>query len=69
MKDNRVATDYAVSRKQKRFIARLKMEKEGKKRVCHHSYTGLKRGKFETRAIVPSYFAEHWRDYAIEGVR
>jgi hypothetical protein len=63
-RENRVPTNYAVTRKQKRFIARRKMEEEGKHRVCHHSYTGMRNGNFEYRTRVPSYFAENWREYA-----
>lgn len=63
-KITRVATDYAVTRKQKRYRAKIKMEEEGKKQFCKHSYTGIKKGSFITQTKVPSYFAEHWKEYA-----
>lgn len=63
MKNTRVPTNYAVTRGQKRYIARRKMEEEGKKKVCKSSYTGIKKGNFVTQHKNPSYFAEHWREY------
>lgn len=59
----RFATNYAFSRKQKRYIAKQKMKEEGKKQFCKHSYTGIKRGNFTIQNRNPSYFAEHWREY------
>lgn len=64
MKNNRIATNYAVTRKQKRYIAKQNMEKAEKKQFCKHSYIGMKKGRFTVQTRVPSYFAEHWREYA-----
>lgn len=59
----RVATDYIITRKQKRFIAKRRMKEEGKTNYCKHSYTGIKKGNFTYYTRVPSYFSEHWREY------
>lgn len=64
MKVTRVPTNYAVTRKQKRYIAKRKMEKEGKRHFCKHSYMGITKGRFTVQNKIPSYFAEHWREYA-----
>ena len=61
---NRVATNYAVTRKQKRFIAKQKMKEEGKTGFCKHSHTGMKKGRFTYYTRMPSYFAEHWKEVA-----
>lgn len=64
MKVIRVPTDYAVTRKQKRYISKRNMVKEGKVQFCKHSYTGIKRGNFISQTIVPSFFSEHWKEFA-----
>ena len=63
MKVSRVPTNYAVTREQKRYIAKQKMKEEGKKNVCKHSYVSIKKGNFVMQNKVPSYFSEHWREY------
>ena len=64
---NRVATNYAVTRSQRRFIAKLRMKKEGVKRACHHSYSSIDNGKgFRSITRNSSYFSQHWREYAEE---
>lgn len=65
MNNNRVPTDYAVTRKQKRYIAKENMKKAGKRNFCKHSYTSVKRGLFIVYNKVPSYFAEHWKEEVI----
>lgn len=66
MKNSRVATDYAVTREQKRYIAKRKMEEAGLKNFCKHSHnsnvhpiTNVSLGT----TVHPSYFSEHWREY------
>ena len=65
-KTNRVMIDYAVTRRQKREIAKINMKKAGKKNICRHSYTVLT-SKFNPNAKSqvknPSYFSEHWKEY------
>lgn len=58
--------NYAVTRKQKRYIANKKMEEEGRERFRHHSYTSIQKGNFITITRNPSYFAKHWREYVEE---
>ena len=62
----RVAADYAITRKQKRYIAKLNMKKQGKKNFCKHSHTVLS-ALHSSDVIIqqrnPSYFAEHWKEY------
>lgn len=68
MKNKRVPTNYAVTRKMKRYIAKLKMKQEGKEKICKHSYMTMKRGNYSFQNKVPSYFAEHWKEYTEEVV-
>jgi hypothetical protein len=63
MKNNRVPTNYAVTRKQKRYIARKNMEDVGKQHICKHSYSTIKQGSFVIYTKIPSEFAKHWREY------
>lgn len=63
MKVTRVPTNYALSRDQKRYIAKQKMKEEGKTQICKHSYISVKKGNFITQNKEPSYFAKHWREY------
>lgn len=63
MEKRNVPTNYAVTREQKRYIARKKMEAEGKKRCCRHGYVVNKIGHTEFYSRTPSYFALHWREY------
>jgi hypothetical protein len=64
----RVATDYAVTRRQKRFIAKIKMKAAGLKKICKHDYTTL---YFYKKPVGTerhdSKFATEWRNY-VEGV-
>lgn len=60
----RVPTNYAVTREQKRYIAKKNMKDEGKKNFCKHSYIGVRKGSFVESTKIPSYFAEHWKEYA-----
>ena len=61
--ENRISTNYAVTRRQKRAIAKEKMKKEGKKNFCKHSYTTLSIKGYPMTTREPSEFAESWRDY------
>lgn len=61
---SRSAENYAVTREQKRYIARQEMKRAGKKNFCKHSYETVNLGHFSTYSRVPSYFAKHWREYA-----
>lgn len=60
----RSAENYAVTREQKRYIAKQEMRKAGKKNFCKHSYQTTKIGHFSSYTRTPSYFAEHWKEYA-----
>ncbi len=62
MSNKRTPTNYAFSRKQKRYIAKRNMKKDGKKSFCKHSYENLG-GNEVTR--IPSFFAENWRDFIV----
>lgn len=65
---NRVATNYAVTREQKRFIAKLAMKKDGIKNACRHTYTTQRNNRgFLSITYNPSYFSQHWREYAQRG--
>jgi hypothetical protein len=61
--------NYAVTREQKRYIARQHMEAEKAagtipKHYAKHSYTrGIKGGDTVRHS---SYFAEHWKEYVDE---
>lgn len=60
-----VPTDYAVTREQKRFIAKRLMREAGKKKFCKHAYHDLVGPNgIHIQVRDPSYFASHWRDYA-----
>ena len=64
MKDCRTPTDYIVTRRQARYIAKKRMREDGKRNINRHSYStysvpGTKR-TFTT--YNPSSFAENWRD-------
>lgn len=71
MNQTRVATEYIVTREQKRYIAKQNMKKAGKRGFCKHSYTSnvdpiTQKPLGSTRH--PSYFAEHWREYISENM-
>lgn len=59
----RVPVEYIVTREQKRYLAKKRMKEEKRKNVCKHSYTTIKKNNFVAYNRVPSYFAEHWREY------
>lgn len=59
----RVPTNYAVTREQKRYIAKLNMKKANKKQFCKHSYISVKKGNFVESTRIPSYFSEHWKEF------
>ena len=64
METKRTATNYALTRKQKRYIARLNMEKEGWKNFCKHSYnTRYYHNKPIGTYRIESPFASHWKEY------
>jgi hypothetical protein len=68
MKDKRTATDYIVTRRQARYIAKRNMEEKDITRYNKHSYTSLRDGNGNiTSTRNPSYFAENWRDYVRVG--
>ena len=64
MKDFRTPTDYIVTRRQARYIAKRKMKQDGKKNINRHSYStySTETGKTYT-TYNSSYFADNWRDY------
>lgn len=69
MKAKRVPTDCIYTRKQKRAIAKRNMEKAGKKQFCKHSYQTFSLNHLKEEQRIPSYFAEHWREFVkVEGV-
>ena len=50
MKHKRVATNYAVTREQKRALAKNRAKKQGLRRICSKSRGGT------------SWFQNHWRE-------
>lgn len=64
MKDTRVPTEYIVTRRQARYIAKRRMRQNGKKNINRHSYSTYSvPGTKKTYTVYnPSYFAENWRD-------
>ena len=54
--NNRVATNYAVSRKQKRYIAKQNMKKAGIRQICKPFFNGKWR----------SFFSINWRNFVEE---
>jgi hypothetical protein len=60
----RVPTNYAVSRAQKRYIAKQNIKKANvSAHPFKHDYTTVKKGNFTTYTRNGSYFSEHWREY------
>lgn len=51
MKNKRVAANYAVSREQKRLVAKNRAKKQGLRRICS-----------KCRGGGVSWFQTHWRD-------
>lgn len=64
MKNQRVPTEYIVTRKQARHIAKKRMREDGKRNINRHSYStySSETGKTYT-TYNSSYFADNWRDY------
>lgn len=64
MNYQRTPTDYIVTRRQARYIAKQKMKQDGKKNINRHSYSTYT-GKAGNSYTVynPSYFAKNWRDF------
>lgn len=68
-KSKRVPTYYAITRKQKREVARNNMIKEGKKQINKHSYNNVFfRDKIIGQTREPSFFAKNWREYAVKEI-
>lgn len=64
MKDPRVPTEYIVTRRQARYIAKQKMKQEGHKNINRHSYSTYQTETGYTYTVYnPSYFAKNWRDF------
>ena len=65
MKDPRVPTQYIVTRRQARYIAKRKMKEDGKKNINRHSYSTYSvPGTKKTYTVYnSSYFSENWRDF------
>lgn len=64
MKDPRVPTDYIVTRRQARYIAKRKMRQDGKRNINRHSYSTYQTETGHTYTVYnPSYFAKNWRDF------
>lgn len=59
----RVPTNYAVTRGQKRYIAKENMKKTNIVHPFKHDYSTIKKGSFLTYTRNGSYFSEHWKDY------
>lgn len=66
MEHHRMLTNYAVTREQKRNIAKKNMKKAGKRQFCKHSYEGIKKDNFVSYTRIPSYFSEHWKEFIEE---
>lgn len=64
MKNSRVPTQYIVTRRQARYIAKKRMREDGKRNINRHSYStySSETGKTYT-TYNSSYFADNWRDY------
>ena len=64
MKNQRTPTDYIVTRRQARYIAKRKMKEKGIQNINRHSYSTYttETGKTYT-TYNPSYFANNQRDY------
>lgn len=64
MKNQRVPTEYIVTRRQARHIAKKRMREDGKRNINRHSYStySSETGKTYT-TYNSSYFADNWRDY------
>lgn len=66
MKDFRTPTDYIVTRRQARYIAKRKMKQDGKKNINRHSYSTYTSETGNSYTVYnPSYFAKNWRDFVV----
>ena len=54
--------NYAVTRRQKRYIANKRMEEEGMTKFRKKYYEVEKRGPVILRHQLPTKFAEQWRE-------
>lgn len=65
MKDTRVPTEYIVTRRQARYIAKRRMKEKGIKNINRHSYSTYTSPETNQTYTVynPSYFAKNWRDF------
>ena len=55
---------YGITRRQKRYIAKENMKKEGKKQFCKHENGTIKEGLFTRIIKKNSFFADNWKNYA-----
>ena len=68
VKNQRTPTNYAVTRRQKRYIVKQQMKQEGKTQINKHSYNHYTtKGGYTFTERLGSYFSEHWREYGCEG--
>ena len=67
MKDTRTPTEYIVTRRQARYIAKRKMKEAGLKNINRHSYStySIPNTKRTYTVYNPSYFSEKWRSFVI----
>lgn len=65
MKDTRTPTEYIVTRRQARYIAKRKMKEAGLKNINRHSYStySVPNTKRTYTVYNPSYFSENWRKF------
>lgn len=65
MKNTRTPTEYIVTRRQARYIAKRRMKEKGIKNMNRHSYSTYTSPETNQTYTVynPSYFAENWRDF------
>lgn len=65
MKNQRTPTDYIVTRRQARYIAKRKMKEKGIQNINRHSYSTYTSPETKCTYTVynPSYFAKNWRDF------
>lgn len=64
MESTRIATNYIVTRCQKRYIAKQKMKAAGMRKICkHYIGTNYLYGKPAGNHRIGSTFASQWRNY------
>lgn len=59
----RTPTNYAVTRNQKRYIAKENVKKANIVHPFKHDYSTIKKGNFSFYTRNGSYFSEHWKEY------